>query len=77
MAEVQLTGRVIKKRVGPADQEKTYVVVEVGDVCYLIPYNLDTTPDSKIIKSEKLLGQMVSGYVEQAGAVRFAESSGI
>ncbi len=76
MAEVQLTGRVIKRTgVSPAGQEKTYLVVEVGEESYLIPYSLDTAPDSKRIKSHLLLHRIVSGEVEQVGTVKFAESS--
>lgn len=79
MAEIKLTGRIVKVVQDPlpaGNVEDTYVVIEKdkGDGrVFLIPINEEAPITIKVMDAVDLLEEMVLGHVRQEGAVLFAD----
>jgi hypothetical protein len=79
MAEIKLTGRIVKVVQDPlpaGNVEDTYVVIEKdkGDGrVFLIPINQAEPVTVKVMDAHELLEQFLAGSVAQAGAVLFAD----
>jgi hypothetical protein len=79
MAEIKLTGRIVKAVQDPlpaGNVEETYVVIEKdkGDGrVFLIPINQAEPVTVKVMNAQDLLEEILLGRVRQAGGVLFSD----
>ena len=68
MAEVELTGTIVQA----SNKDQQYVVIEVGEGVYLVPY-ADDWPAAAYLDAARLLDQIVKQQVVTKGKVHFAD----